>query len=183
MRAWRFLGISQAWKLFRWRICLPNQGWVRQAVSRSGCCMPCTLTSHVVSPARLAEEACQIEIDILREPIGKQDQYIAAFGGLQLIQFLPDGRVTVDPVVCGAGNSPPLNSRLLLFYTGLTYLLRRFGKAEGKCARQASGSTRTMRFRLPNARHPYRGQDLNQFGKLLGRAWQVEITRNADHEY
>src|SRR5206468_7917469 len=55
------------------------------------------LQNHVVSPGRLAEEACHLEIEVLREPIGKQDQYIAAFGGLQFIQFFPEGRVSIDP--------------------------------------------------------------------------------------
>src|SRR5579864_8749611 len=57
------------------------------------------MQGKVVSPERLAREACSIEIDKLGEPIGKQDQYIAAYGGLQLIQFNADGSVFVDPVV------------------------------------------------------------------------------------
>ena len=53
-----------------------------------------------VGAERLAREACEIEIDRCRKPIGKQDQYIAAYGGLQYIQFNPDGTVFVDPIVC-----------------------------------------------------------------------------------
>ena len=49
---------------------------------------------------RLAQEACRIEIDVCRKPIGKQDQYIAAYGGFQCIRFNPDGSVFVDPIVC-----------------------------------------------------------------------------------
>jgi len=72
-------------------------------------------------PAKaLAEEACQIEIDILKEPIGKQDQYITAFGGIQHIQFHPDGNVFVDPVICKKEVKDKLERNLLLFYTGIT---------------------------------------------------------------
>jgi D-glycero-alpha-D-manno-heptose-7-phosphate kinase len=71
------------------------------------------------SPAELAREACQIEIEILGRPIGKQDQYIAAFGGLQDVHFLPDGSVTVHPVICSPTSRARLVRQLLLFYTGV----------------------------------------------------------------
>ena len=72
------------------------------------------------SPAELARQACEIEIDILRKPIGKQDQYIAAFGGLQDIRFLSDDSVSVHPVICSPDLREQLVNRLLLFYTGVT---------------------------------------------------------------
>src|SRR3990167_8703384 len=52
------------------------------------------------SPKILAEQACDIEINLCKEPIGKQDQYIAAYGGLQHIQFNKDGTVFIDPIIC-----------------------------------------------------------------------------------
>ena len=69
---------------------------------------------------RLAREACQIEIDVCRKPIGKQDQYIAAYGGMQFIRFNPDGTTFVDPIVCSPETKAALQRRLLLFYTGIT---------------------------------------------------------------
>jgi D-glycero-alpha-D-manno-heptose-7-phosphate kinase len=69
---------------------------------------------------QLAAEACHIEIDRLHEPIGKQDQYIAAYGGLQRIQFNGDESVFVDPVICAPGTLKALHDRMLLFFTGLT---------------------------------------------------------------
>src|ERR1017187_5943612 len=54
------------------------------------------MSGHVVTAEQLAEEACHVEIEVLKEPIGKQDQYIAAFGGFQFIRFQPDGHVCVD---------------------------------------------------------------------------------------
>src|SRR5436189_2292828 len=56
------------------------------------------LRKNLVHPAELAEQACHIELEKLREPIGKQDQYIAAFGGLTCFQFLPDGEVNAWPL-------------------------------------------------------------------------------------
>jgi len=57
-----------------------------------------TYKKEFVSQQKLAEEACYIEMDILKEPIGKQDQYISAFGGITYLEFAKDGRVTVEPV-------------------------------------------------------------------------------------
>ena len=73
-----------------------------------------------VSAETLASQASQIEIDILKYPIGKQDQYIAAYGGLQHIRFNGDETVFVDPVICRKATREDLNSKLLLFYTGIT---------------------------------------------------------------
>jgi D-glycero-alpha-D-manno-heptose-7-phosphate kinase len=72
-----------------------------------------------VSAERLAREACQVEIDLCAKPIGKQDQYIAAFGGLQCICFNPDETVTVDPVICRPETRRRLERSLLLLHTGL----------------------------------------------------------------
>ena len=69
---------------------------------------------------RLADEACHIEIDRCRKPIGKQDQYIAAYGGLQYIRFNPDDSVYADPILCAPATRKRLQTRLLLLYTGLT---------------------------------------------------------------
>lgn len=73
-----------------------------------------------VGAERLAREACEIEIRRCGKPIGKQDQYSAAYGGLQYIQFNPDGCVYVDPIICGAKTKSRLQERLLMLYTGST---------------------------------------------------------------
>jgi D-glycero-alpha-D-manno-heptose-7-phosphate kinase len=69
-------------------------------------------------PMELAEEACHIEIDLLGEPIGKQDQYIASFGGLTCFEFLPDGTVHVRPLRVSLETLYALEDNLLLFFTG-----------------------------------------------------------------
>ncbi len=72
-----------------------------------------------VGAKRLAEEACLIELDRLRRPIGKQDQYIAAYGGFQFIRFEEDA-VSVEPILSGGEFREALQAHLLLLYTGLT---------------------------------------------------------------
>jgi D-glycero-alpha-D-manno-heptose-7-phosphate kinase len=70
-------------------------------------------------PVHLAEEAARIEIDVLGKPIGRQDQYAAAVGGLNLIEFLPrGGGVRLEPVICPAETLKRLQRSLLLVYTG-----------------------------------------------------------------
>ena len=72
------------------------------------------------SAERLAEEACRIEIDLLKEPIGKQDQYIAAGGGIRFIEFNTDGSVFSNPIVCSPSTREELMRYLHLYYTGIT---------------------------------------------------------------
>lgn len=75
---------------------------------------------NCVLPNDLAEQACHIEMDILKEPIGKQDQYIAAFGGITCFRFLPDDRVEVEPLQLDPQTLANLEDNLLLFFTGYT---------------------------------------------------------------
>ncbi len=72
-----------------------------------------------VPPEELADRACRIEIDVVGKPIGKQDQYIAAYGGFQFVRFYGDERVTVEPMYCPAATTRALVDQLLLFYTGI----------------------------------------------------------------
>ena len=71
-----------------------------------------------VSKQDLAEMACDIEINVLNKPIGKQDQYAAAFGGLNLIEFNSSGKVSVQPVILGREMQKEMFGRFLMFYTG-----------------------------------------------------------------
>jgi D-glycero-alpha-D-manno-heptose-7-phosphate kinase len=73
---------------------------------------------NLVHPEELAEQACRIEIDLLREPIGKQDQYIAAYGGVTCFRFCRDGRVSARPLSLSDEVRHNLEDGLLLFFTG-----------------------------------------------------------------
>jgi D-glycero-alpha-D-manno-heptose-7-phosphate kinase len=133
------------------------------------------LQGHVVSADQLAREACEIEIERLQEPIGKQDQYIAAYGGLQFIRFMPDGNVFVDPVICSSGTKRELNRRLMLFFTGWTrhardVLTRQKANTEVNldALRHLCNIAGRMRDVLTE------GRDLNAFGRLLQEGWRVK---------
>lgn len=72
----------------------------------------------LVSKEDLGSGACRVEIDLLGEPIGKQDQYAAAYGGLNIIEFHPDGTVKVEPVYISRETRKALNENLRLYYIG-----------------------------------------------------------------
>ncbi len=78
------------------------------------------LNRNSLSPRELAEQACHIEIDLLGEPVGKQDQYIASFGGLTCFTFEPDGAVRAEPLWIPTEALHNLEDNLVLFFTGVT---------------------------------------------------------------
>ncbi len=73
-----------------------------------------------VSSDELGRDSCHIEIDLCGEPIGKQDQYAAAFGGFNLIEFKPDDSVVVSPLICDRATIQEIEAGILVFYTGIT---------------------------------------------------------------
>ena len=126
---------------------------------------------------RLAAEACAIEIDRCGKPIGKQDQYIAAYGGLQYIQFNPDETVSVDPVICSPRTKRRLRERLIMFYTGLTR------SADGILSEQKSNTESEESHRLAlremtglagHLRDALNANDLDSFGDIMHRGWMLK---------
>lgn len=129
------------------------------------------------SPEELARRACEIEIDVLRRPIGKQDQYIAAFGGLCDIHFLPDDTVTAHPLVCPPEVRRRLVDQLMLFYTGTT---RNAHTVLGE-VRQRLADDSEMRSVVDGlvtiagcTRRAILEGHLDRLGELLDRSWQLK---------
>ena len=130
---------------------------------------------QVVSRQQLAEQACRIEIDILKKPIGRQDQYAAVFGGLNYIRFNPDDTVDVEPVPCKAETLEELERRTLLLYTGQT-------RDANEILEQQSGGTadrmavlRQMRDLADEMRAALAGAgDLDAFAELAPRGLGAE---------
>ncbi len=126
-------------------------------------------------PERLASEACEIEIDIVGEPIGKQDQYIAAYGGLQYIRFNPDESVFVDPVVCTRELKTSLSDRLMLFYTGITRSAGEILEEQRKETGNKFDFLRTMSHLAGEIRRIFQeGRNLDEFGELLHEGWMLK---------
>lgn len=129
------------------------------------------------SADQLAAESCQIEIERCGEPIGKQDQYAAAFGGFNFIQFHPDDTVTVEPIVCRRETVQALQNRLLTFYTGITR--RAAGVLAGKVAaieREAAKQRMLVRMVALARQLKTALQDnhLEAFGELLHENWMLK---------
>ncbi|MDP9341758.1 MAG: GHMP kinase [Actinomycetota bacterium] len=124
---------------------------------------------------RLAGEACHIEIDVCGKPIGKQDQYIAAYGGLQYIQFNGDDSVFVDPILPEPELRRLLESRLLLLYTGLTRSAGGILQEQSTNLREngeARAAVRAMVKLAEELRGALSDGDLDSFGELLDAGWQ-----------
>lgn len=129
-----------------------------------------------VSAADLGAHSCEVEIERCGEPIGKQDQYAAAYGGLNLIEFRPDDSVNVTPVIIGRDVRDLLERRLLVFYTGITR------NASSILAAQSEASTRKDKQRalrrMVELAYTMR-DDLNQgkidsFGDILRENWSLK---------
>jgi len=127
-----------------------------------------------VSAKQLAEEACKIEREIVNDPGGKQDQYIAAFGGIRLFEFRPDGQVHVKYVLMPDGGKRLLDDNLMLFYTGITrssssILTRQIGGINGKL--EYYNSMREMAYECASLLEK---SDISAVGELLDRSWQIK---------
>ena len=131
---------------------------------------------------QLAEEACQIEIDLLREPIGKQDQYIAAFGGITSFLFNPDGRVIVQPVQMSAEALYNLEDNLLLFFTGFTRAASTILSEQD--TRTRGGDTAMLNHLHQIKRFGYESKaaleagDLRGFAAIMHRHWELKKQRS-----
>ena len=130
---------------------------------------------RVVSPRLLAEQACRIEIDVLGKPIGRQDQYAAAFGGLNYIRFNPDDTVDVEPVPCRAETLAELEQRVLLVYTGQTRDANQILERQSSATEDRLDVLRSMRDLADQMRHALAGEgDLDRFAALLHEGWELK---------
>ena len=127
-----------------------------------------------VTAERLAREACEIEIERLGKPIGKQDQYIAAYGGLRSLCFRSDGRVDVEPLGLSSDAVRALGSRLYLFFTGRTRkadeILSEQRRQTGAKLAELDG-IKALAHELEPA---LRGGELDRLGGILHENWELK---------
>jgi D-glycero-alpha-D-manno-heptose-7-phosphate kinase len=129
---------------------------------------------HMAGAERLADEACHIEIERCRKPIGKQDQYIAAYGGLQYIRFNPDGSVFTDPVICSPTTRKRLQTRLLLLYTGLTRNANDILSEQTHETKSNEAKRASLRYMVSLAHQLCEAlsqDDIDAFGEILHAGW------------
>jgi D-glycero-alpha-D-manno-heptose-7-phosphate kinase len=136
------------------------------------------LTQSPTSSERLAEEACRIELEFLQKPIGKQDQYMAALGGLTALEIAKDGGVTANRLCLPTESLETLESNLLLFYTGAARdaisILEKQDSATKNKTNSVVASLREIKdIGLEIRDAIVRGQ-LRRFGELLDIHWQTK---------
>lgn len=143
-----------------------------------------TYKRNLVHPAELAEQACEIEINRLGEPIGKQDQYIAAYGGITCFQYCPGGKVGAWPLRLSPETSHDLEENLLLFFTG-------FSRSASTILKDQNDRSKSMDPAMINNLHfvkelarlsqsALEAGDLKEFARLMDVHWQNKKQRSSN---
>lgn len=130
------------------------------------------------SKGKLAEQACRIEIEQLGSPIGKQDQYAAAYGGLNFIRFNRDGTVSVSPILMKPETYRTLQQNLVMFYTGD---VRSANSILSEQKRNMSETAKTDNLKkmcvlAEDMKAALEQDDLSSFGSLLNQGWELKRT-------
>jgi D-glycero-alpha-D-manno-heptose-7-phosphate kinase len=138
---------------------------------------------NIIHPRELAEQACHVEIDLLREPIGKQDQYIAAFGGITCFTFRRDGTVEAQPLALGEDTRNALADNLLIFFTGYARSASEILRDQDTRTKQNDGSmidnlhyVKDIGLRSKTALEQ---GDLIAFGRLMHEHWLHKRRRSS----
>lgn len=131
------------------------------------------IQKNPVQKQKLAAEACHVEIDLLHEPIGKQDQYATAMGGLNLIEFETNGEVLVTPVNPGVEILSALENNLLMFYTGDQRSASHILSEQKKNTAQEDkfAALKKMVALVYDTVRTVNDGNLNDFGKILHENW------------
>jgi len=134
------------------------------------------LVQDQASPEKLAEEACEIELDILKKPIGKQDQFMAAFGGLTLLEIDCDGKVSVSRLNLNVDLVEALEQNIVLFYThdirDATTILKKQDEATRRNDRTVVGSLREIKDIGVEIYSAITKGNLRRFGELMDIHWE-----------
>jgi D-glycero-alpha-D-manno-heptose-7-phosphate kinase len=133
-----------------------------------------TYRGEIMPAERLAREACEIEIDILGKPIGYQDQFISAYGGLRFIEFQPDGQVISNRIELSPGVMRQLNESLMLFFTGTTRQAGTILSEMKNGMRDNLAVLRELKQMAFIARDELLAGNLDAIGLLLHESWQLK---------
>jgi len=127
-----------------------------------------------VSAGKLAIDACKIEIDILGHPIGKQDQYAAAYGGINSIQFNSDESVFVDPIICGMETKKRIQKRILVFYTGIERFSSDILDNQKKEIDNNKKYLKNMVKLAEDLKNALADKKIDSFGEYLNEGWKLK---------
>ena len=134
-------------------------------------------SGRYASAEQLATEACQIEIERCGEPIGKQDQFAAAFGGFNFIEFNPDESVFVEPILCQRATLQRLQENILVFYTGITRSASGILKDQQAGVASEQEKQKMLGRMVELARElkaSLQKNDLDAFGEIIHTNWELK---------
>lgn len=141
-----------------------------------------TMQGNIVSTRTLAEEACEIEMNRLKEPIGKQDQYIASYGGITCMNFHKDGYVWVDPLKISQETFYNLEDNLILFFTGFTHSAGNILKEQDdKSKNKNEDMLRNLDFVKDlgyQSKDAFEKGDLDTFADIMNVHWEYKKKRS-----
>lgn len=136
---------------------------------------------NLVHPQELAEQACHIEIDVLKEPIGKQDQYIAAYGGVTCLEFDRGGKVHSHPAKISRENLYNLEDNLVMFFTGYSRQASSILQDQDQRTKQSDSEiienlhfVKELGYRIKDALEK---GELAEFGRMMHEHWQYKKRR------
>jgi D-glycero-alpha-D-manno-heptose-7-phosphate kinase len=140
--------------------------------------------NQIVSTRFLAEQACKIELDRLNEPIGKQDQYIAAFGGITSFEFFPDDRVEITPVKLDKETLFNLEDNMVLFFTGYSRsassILKEQDDKSNKNDEQITDNLHFVKELGKQSLNALESGNLVRFGELMHIHWEHKKKRSGN---
>ena len=138
--------------------------------------------SQFRSAEQLARESCEIEIERCGEPIGKQDQFAAAFGGFNFIQFNPDDSVSVEPIICKRETLQHLEENILVFYTGISRSASTILKHQQETVAKERKKQKVL-CQMVDLAHQFKAQlernSLDHFGEILHTNWELKKSLTA----
>lgn len=129
---------------------------------------------NLVSTETLAREACEIEIEKLKKPIGIQDQYIAAYGGFRFFDFLPNGDVKSEKINISSEARRSLNDNFLLFFTGITRHSASILKEQTNNIKDRITELREIKHMTHQARNDVEKGNFDTLGRLLHQSWELK---------
>jgi D-glycero-alpha-D-manno-heptose-7-phosphate kinase len=139
---------------------------------------------HLMHPQELAEQACHIEIELLKEPVGKQDQYIAAYGGITCFRFLPNGQVEAWPLKIDRDTLCALEDNLLLFFTGYSRsassILREQDDKSKQSNKDMVDNLHFVKELGRQSKDALETGDLHTFGELMNTHWEHKKKRSSN---
>ncbi len=129
---------------------------------------------EIASAERLARESCAIEIDTLKKPIGIQDQYIAAYGGLRFFEFMSDGEVKVDTISISPDARRAFNDNFILFYTGVSRSASTILNEQKSNIKDRKQELREIKQMAYQARNYITAENFDALGELMHQSWELK---------